>query len=173
MGGKKQKASTSESKPVLLPEQKRIWDFLTSQLIPQSLGKETQATQIATQRARDEGALQLSGQQQQINQMATQGFGSAQRARLMSDAQNSALQNTLRSILGQRQAAQNQGMSLLAGMPIQPGQKTVQQGGTAAVEGAGSKLLGMAAGAAGTAIGGPIGGAVGGAAGKAVGGLIG
>lgn len=129
--------SSSSSKPMLLPEQKRIWDFLTTQIIPQALGKETQATQIAAQRARDEGAQLLNLQQQQINQLGAQGFGSAQRARLTSEAQQNALQNTLKNILAQRQAAQTQGFQLLAGLPIQPSQtsKSKQSSFSVAAEG--------------------------------------
>jgi len=125
MGGKSRDKSVSQ--PVLLPEQKRIWDFLTTQLIPQALGKETAATQIATQRARDEGAGMLNLQSDQIQQTANQGFGTAQRAQLLSQAQNSALQNTLKNILAQRQAAQQQGFQMLQGLPIQPGQQTISE----------------------------------------------
>ena len=127
MGGKS-RGGSSVSKPVLLPEQKRIWDFLTSQLIPQAMGKETQATQLATQRARDEGAKMLQLQQDQISQLATQGFGSAQRAQLVSQSQQNALQNTLRNILAQRAGAQNQAFQMLQGLPLQPGQQTVTKG---------------------------------------------
>jgi len=138
--------SRSSSKPVLLPEQKRIWDFLTQQLIPQALGKETAATQIATQRARDEGANILNMQQQQINQLATQGFGSAQRARLVSEAQNNALQNTLQNILAQRQAAQMQGFQLLQGLPIQPSQQSKSKSSAIGIETAGGVFGGSGGG---------------------------
>jgi hypothetical protein len=172
MGGKSAKRETSVSQPVLLPEQKRIWDFLTQQLIPQALGKETTATQIATQRARDEGANLLNLQQAQINQMATQGLGSGQRASLVNQAQQASLQNTLRNILAQRAAAQQQGFQLLSGLPIQPGKQTISKGAQEGKEGFGGQLLGTAGAAAGAAFGGPAGTAIGGAAGKAVGKLF-
>ena len=160
MGGKS-KGSTSVSQPVLLPEQKRIWDFLTTQLIPQALGQETTATQIGTQRARDEGARLLNLQQQQIQQTANQGFGTGQRAQLLSQAQNAALQNTLKNILAQRQGAQQSAFQMLQGLPLQPGTKTVTKGAKEA--GPGGALLKTAAGAAGAAFGGPVGSAAGGA----------
>ena len=113
----------------------------------QALGKETQATQIATQRARDESANLLNLQQQQINQTASLGFGSADRAKLYSQAQQELISNTLKNILAQRQGAQQQGFSLLAGLPIQPSQQSKSSSSAMGVELAGGVFGGQGGGA--------------------------
>ncbi len=118
------KTSSQRSRPVLLPEQKIIWNFLTQQLIPQALGRDTIASRIGEQSIRDESARLLNLQRQQAQGLATQGVGAGQRATLLSEAGNAAVQGTLRNILNQRQASQQQALGLLQGLPLQPGQQS-------------------------------------------------
>ena len=130
MGGGGSK-STSTSGPVLLPEQKKIWDWTTANQIPLAEGKETYLSQLMAQRARDEAAALQGQQTQQIQQVGgTTGMSAGQIGQLMGNQQQQYIQATLANILAQRQAQQGAALQMIQGLPISPGQmsKSTQKG---------------------------------------------
>jgi hypothetical protein len=116
--------SRNKSKPTLLPEQKQIWDYMGSQIIPQSMGKETFLTQLQGQRARDEGAmLQQQGMQGIQTQAAQSEMGPAEVATLMKQLNDKALSESFKRITEQRQQTALNALQMISGLPIQPSQQ--------------------------------------------------
>jgi hypothetical protein len=158
--------SKSVSKPTYTPQQIKVFEWMQQNIVPLAEGKETYLTQLMAQRARDEAA-KLQGQQEMgIQNMAgTTGMSAGQVGGLMQSSQQQMIQATLQQIMNQRIAQQQGALNMIAGIPMSPGQETVDKGEDpfkAALGRTGAKLIGVAGGAA---LGGGIGGKAGAASG--------
>ena len=125
MGGVSGGASKSSSKPKMSEQQKATYRFMFSDIFPQARGQDTALTNIMAQNARDEGAAMQGQQMQQAQQgMAVQGGGGSQMASLLKAQQEQAMQQTFKQITQNRQATALNALSMIAGLPLTPGQES-------------------------------------------------
>lgn len=142
MGGVSGGSSKSSSKPKLSEQQKATYRFMFSDIFPQARGQDTQLTNIMAQNARDEGAA-MQGQQMESaqQQMATQGGGGSQMAALLKSQQEMALKQTFKQITQNRQATALNALSMIAGLPLTPGQESKSSSWNAGVSVGSSRKL--------------------------------
>lgn len=166
--------SKTVSKPVLLPEQKRIWEYFGSNIIPMAEGQETALSRQLMQAAQDSSAAARAVGEQNIMDMAGRaGMGSAQIAGLLKDEDRRALEATIKAMTTSRSSIADRALQMISGMPIGPGQqsKTTSSSGPSPTTMAAGAVLGAASGGLGAATAGEgvLTGAAGGAASGALG----
>lgn len=152
--------SKSVSKPVLLPEQKRIWEYFGQQIIPMAEGRDTALTKQLMQAASDSAAqARAVGEQSIIDMAGRTGMGSAQIAGLLKDQERQALEAQIAAMNKAKMSTADRALQMIGSMPISPGTQTKS------TTKSGPSPAGMIAGAAlGAATGGLGAAAMGGSA---------
>ena len=144
--------SKSTSKPTYTPQQIKMFEWMQQNIVPLAEGKETYLTQVMAQRARDESAKLQQQTEMGIQNMAgVTGMSAGQIGGLMQSSQQQMIQATLQQIMNQRMAQQQGALNMMGGIPMAPGQTTVNKGEDpfkAALGRTGAKLIGVAGGAA-------------------------
>jgi hypothetical protein len=123
-GGSKSK-SKSSSKPTLLPEQKEIWQYFGTDIIPMARGQETTLTRRMEQIAMDESQRQKAQSMQGLMELAGRAnLGASDVAGLQKQQNEMVLQQTLQNIQNQRAQMASQALNMISGLPIQPSQSS-------------------------------------------------
>lgn len=146
--------SKTVSKPVLLPEQKRIWEYFGSNIIPMAEGQDTALSRSLMQAAQDSSAAARAVGEQNIMDMAGRtGMSSAQIASLLKDEDRRALEATIKGMTSAKMSIADRALQMISGMPISPGKqsKTTQQSGPSPATMIAGAALGAASGGLGAA----------------------
>ena len=127
MGGGKGKSS---SKPKITPPQEAIWRYYGSDIIPMARGQDTWLTRMLEQGARDEGESQRGKAMTSIMEMAGRtGMGAGEVASLQKGANEQAIQQTLKNVVGAKKGAAMQALQMISGLPVVSQEsKSVQKG---------------------------------------------
>lgn len=125
-GGSYSKSSSSgSSKMQLLPEQKEIWQFMGTDIIPMARGQETALTRRMEQSAMDESQRQKAQSMSGLMELAGKAnLGAADVAGLEKNRNEQILQQTLQNIQQQRSATSMQALNMISGLPISPGSES-------------------------------------------------
>jgi hypothetical protein len=119
MGGGGSGASRQKSKSETTPEQKMMWHYYMTDVVPMARGKDTWLTKMMEQTTRDEADRQGRMAQETISKMgARSGMSPTQIASMMRSSNEQQLQNTLKTIAGSRMNAAKQAMQMIAGLPM-------------------------------------------------------
>ncbi len=123
------KRSTSTTRQEISPPQEAIWRFMASDIIPMSRGQDTWLSRIMEQSGRDEGEKQKGTALESIMEMAGRtGMGAGEVASLQKGVNETAIQQTLKNIMGAKQASAQTALGMISNLPIAPTQKTVSKG---------------------------------------------
>jgi len=115
--------SSSSYKPTLLPEQKKIWEYFNTDIIPMAEGKDTALSKQLLQQAQDTSASARAASTQNIMDMAgATGMGSAQVASLLKSSDYQAMQQQMQAMNQAKLSTANAALNMISGMPIGPGQ---------------------------------------------------
>jgi hypothetical protein len=115
--------SSSSYKPTLLPEQKKIWEYFNTDIIPMAEGKDTALSKQLVQQAQDSSAQARAASTQSIMDMAgATGMGSSQVASLLKSADYQAMQQQMQAMNQAKLSTANAALNMISGMPIGPGQ---------------------------------------------------
>lgn len=119
MGGGGSGDSKSSSKSEATAEQKMMWSYMMTDMIPMARGEDTALSRRMEQQARDTSAKQGRLADEGIMEMASRtGMGSAQVAGLQANAQNQALEGSIQAISNAKMSAAQSAMSMIAGLPM-------------------------------------------------------
>jgi len=146
--------SKTVSKPVLLPEQKRIWEYFGSNIIPMAEGRDTALTRQLMQAAQDTTADARAMSEQNIMDIAGRtGMGSAQIASLLKDEERKALEAQIKAMTGAKASTADRALQMISSMPISPGtqSKTTTKSGPSPATMVAGAALGAASGGLGAA----------------------
>lgn len=115
--------SSSSYKPTLLPEQKKIWEYFNTDIIPMAEGKDTALSKQLMQQAQDTSASARAASSQNIMDMAgATGMGSSQVASLLKSSDMNAMRNQMEMMNNAKLQTANAALNMVSGLPIGPGQ---------------------------------------------------
>ena len=119
MGGGGQGESRQSSKSEATPEQKMMWSYMMTDMIPMARGEDTALSRRMEQQARDTSAKQARMADEGIMEMASRtGMGSGQIAGLQANVQNQALEGSIQAISNAKVSAAKSAMAMIAGLPM-------------------------------------------------------
>ena len=119
MGGGGGGSSRSKSRSQATPEQKKMWSYMFSDMIPMARGEDTDLSRRMEQSTRDTTAKQSGLAEGAVMNLASRtGMGAAQIAGLQSSIQNQSLQGSVQAITGAKMSATQAAMSMISGLPM-------------------------------------------------------
>lgn len=132
---------------MLLPEQKRIWEYMQTDIMPMAEGKDTALSKQMMQQAQDSAALARASSEQNIMDVAGRtGMGSAQIASLLSSADRDIISKQIEAMNNSKMQMAQQALGMIGSLPISPGTKTTTK--TKDTTGTAKMIAGAALGAA-------------------------
>jgi len=119
MGGGGSGESRSKSKSETTAEQKMMWSYMMSDMLPAARGEDTALSRRMEQQARDTSAKQERMAGESIMEIAGKtGMGAGQVAGLQANAQNQSIQGSTQAISSAKMSAAQSAMSMIAGLPM-------------------------------------------------------
>ena len=120
------------SKPTYTAQQKKLLEWGESTIMPMAEGRESIITERLEQQATDITELQRKRATENIMDVAgTTGMGSSQIAGLLTQAEDTAIQQGFKNIMGAKMAMTERALGMISGVPLAPGQttKAAKEGG--------------------------------------------